>query len=61
MLDRYEDFLDFQDEDERPLDPKQEEAEKYLDKFFKENNKEVFFSRQIEVQNEHIFFCVLTS
>ena len=30
-------------------------------KFFEENNEEVFFSRQLEVQNEHLFFHWVTN
>jgi hypothetical protein len=54
----YEDFWGYT-EYERAPDPKQEEARTYLEKFFEANKKEVFFSRQIEVQNDAGGFALI--
>ena len=41
-------------------DPQQERARKELEVFFDKNRKEVFFCRQIEVQNEDTYFHCVT-
>ena len=46
---------------ERPVDPKQKEAFNNLKKFFEQHNEEVFFSRQLEVQNESKYFHWITN
>ncbi len=51
----YNDFWE-SEEYEKPPDPRQEEARSHLEKFFEQNREEVFFSRQIEVQNEAKYF-----
>lgn len=56
----YDDFGEYE-EYERPPDPKQEEARSHLERFFEENKEEVFFSRQIEVQNEAKYFHWITN
>lgn len=56
----YEDFWDYEDY-ERPPDPKQQEARSHLERFFEEHKEEVFFSRQIEVQNEAKYFHWVTN
>ncbi|MGH9894210.1 MAG: hypothetical protein ACREA0_19945 [bacterium] len=47
--------------DERPADPRQEEAAAHLAKFFKEHREQVCFSRQLEVQNENEWFQWVTN
>ena len=47
--------------DERPSDPKQEEAREVLRTFFESRNEQVFFSRQIEVIHEGQFFHWVTN
>lgn len=42
-------------------DPAQERAREKLEGFFEERKTEVFFSRQIEVQNENEFFHWITN
>ena len=37
------------------MNAKEEEARDFLRRFFEENQNQVFFSRQIEVQNEFYF------
>lgn len=49
------------DVSERPPDPRQEEARDYLRNFFEQRTEEVFFSRQLEVQNEHRYFHWITN
>jgi len=56
----YGDFWDHEEYD-RPPDAKQEEARSHLERFFEEHNEEVFFSRQIEVQNEARYFHWVTN
>ena len=56
----WDDFFGYE-EYEGSADPKQEEARDYLKDFFEENKEEVFFSRQIEVQNEARFFHWITN
>jgi hypothetical protein len=61
-LNEYEDIWEYYDEEfVRPHDPKQKEAEEFLAKFFDIHKEEVFFSRQIEVQNEAKFFHWVTN
>lgn len=60
MLLGYEDFWEYE-EYERVPDPKQEEARSDLEDFFEEHKEEVFFSRQIEVQNEARYFHWVTN
>lgn len=48
---------DFNDElEERPPDPVEIEARDFLKEFFENNQKQVFFSRQLEIQNEATYF-----
>lgn len=60
MLLGYEDFGVFE-EYLRPPDPKQEEARTHLEKFFEDHKEDVFFSRQLEVQNEARYFHWVTN
>jgi hypothetical protein len=48
------------DIEDRPLDPRQEEAREYLRTFFEQNKEQVFFSKQLEVRNEHRYFHWIT-
>lgn len=45
----------------RPPDPVEKEAEDVLKKFFEENSESVFFSRQIEIRHEDIYFHWITN
>ena len=48
---------DFDDYEYQPSsDPHEAQASEYLRQFFDEHRQEVFFSRQIEVQNEVVDF-----
>ncbi len=49
------------DNPDRPPDPAQEIARKKLQAFFEARPEEVFFSRQLEVQNENEFFHWITN
>lgn len=44
-----------------PPDPRQAEARRVLRTFFEQNHQAVFFSRQIEVRYEHLFFHWITN
>lgn len=57
----YDDLYDDLDDDEQPLDPKEEEARDYLRAFFESNKERVVFSRQLEVQLEHRYFHWITN
>jgi hypothetical protein len=46
---------------DRPPDPEQLEARELLKEFFDLHREKVFFSRQIEVQNEHRYFHWITN
>jgi hypothetical protein len=50
-----------EDYDERPPDPRQEEARDYLRDFFERNQERVFYSKQLEVQNEKLYFHWITN
>ncbi len=56
----YDDF-DIEDVYERPPDPQQTSARESLGAFFEEHREQVFFSRQIEVQNEDRYFHWVTN
>lgn len=56
----YDDF-DVDDLYERPPDPQQVSAREVLEAFFEEHREGVFFSRQIEVQNEGRYFHWVTN
>lgn len=47
--------------EERPPDPRQEEAVKGLEEFFEGNRSQVFFSRQVEVLHEANWFHWVTN
>ena len=51
----------YDDVDWQPLDPSEHDAREFLRKFFESHNDEVFFSRQIEVQNEARYFHWITN
>lgn len=56
------DFDDFNDEPvQRPRDPQEIDARESLRQFFEDNREQVFFSRQLEVQNENDFFHWITN
>ena len=55
------DYDDYYEEYERPLDPIETKAEGVLYDFFEKNQESVFFSRQVEVRHEHIFFHWVTN
>ena len=55
-----DDFYDYE-EPERPIDLKEVEAIDYFKQFFEDNKEGVFFSRQLEVQNEHRYFHWITN
>jgi hypothetical protein len=56
------DFDDFNDEQIHRLpDPKEIDARESLRRFFDDNREQVFFSRQLEVQNEDEFFHWITN
>lgn len=55
-------FSDFDDGLQVRLpDPEQASAREFLRAFFDDHREEVFFSRQIEVQNEHKYFHWVTN
>lgn len=55
------DIADFDDDiEEHPPDPRQEEAREHLRTFFEKNKGQVFFSKQLEVRNEHRYFHWIT-
>jgi hypothetical protein len=55
-------IIDFEDDaEERPPDPQQEVARDYLRDFFEQHTDQVFFSRQVEIQNEHRYFHWITN
>ncbi|MBA2592540.1 MAG: hypothetical protein M3495_12050 [Pseudomonadota bacterium] len=49
------------DPDERPPDPREEDARQALEGFFEANREAVFFSRQIEVQYEEKWYHWVTN
>jgi hypothetical protein len=55
------DFSDEFNSDERPPDPREEDAREALETFFKVNRETVFFSRQIEVQHEDKWYHWVTN
>src|SRR5437764_5435361 len=56
------DFDDFNDEPiQRPRDPQEIDARASLRQFFEDNREQVYFSRQLEVQNENDFFHWITN
>ena len=55
------DYEDYYEEYERPLDPIEKKAEGVIYEFFEKNHESVFFSRQVEVRHEHIFFHWVTN
>lgn len=60
--DNFSDFEDFDDYPyPAPLDIKESEARDHLRRFFDDHREEVFFSRQIEVQNEDVYFHWITN
>jgi hypothetical protein len=56
-----EDFWLPDEEDERPRDPREEEATERLQRVFEESPKSVFFSRQLEVLHEGTWFHWVTN
>lgn len=55
-------FDDFDEEPEqRPPDPQEIDARESLKGFFDDNREQVFFSRQLEVQNENKYFHWITN
>ena len=56
----YDDYADVEPE-ELPEDPREGEAREDLEEFFEKNRDKVFFSRQIEVQNEDKYFHWVTN
>lgn len=50
-----------EEEEERPADPKEDEAAAQLEKFFKVNKEAVYFSRQLEVIHEDRWFHWITN
>jgi len=57
----YDDFEPERPEEERPPDPRETDALEDLTAFFKEHREQVFFSRQLEVQNEGKYFHWITN
>ena len=57
----YKDIDEGIDEEERPPDPRQEEARDHLRNFFERNKERVVFSRQLEVQLEGKYFHWITN
>lgn len=55
------DYEDYYEEYERPPDPIEKKAEGVIYEFFEKNHESVFFSRQVEVRHEHIFFHWVTN
>jgi hypothetical protein len=51
----------WEEEEERPPDPVEAQAREHLFRFFDEHRGQVFFSRQLEVQNENRFFHWVTN
>ena len=56
----YDDNANFEPE-ELPKDAREGEAREELEEFFEKNRDKVFFSRQIEVQNEDKYFHWVTN
>jgi hypothetical protein len=55
-------FDDFNDDiEERPHDSAEIKARDFLEEFFENNSAQVFFSRQIEIQNEATYFHWITN
>jgi hypothetical protein len=50
----YEDVLE-------PADEREVEARAHIREFFKDNREQVFFSRQLEVLNEQVYFHWITN
>jgi len=62
FLSEYDDFdPEKWAEEERPSDPREAEALEDLTAFFREHREQVFFSRQLEVQNEGKHFHWITN
>lgn len=57
----HDDLYGLDELDERAPDPRQEEAFSWLGRFFSDHREEVFFSRQLEVQNEGDWFHWVTN
>lgn len=55
------DFDEIYDNSLQASDETQLEARDHLRKFFDENREMVFFSRQLEVQNENAYFHWITN
>lgn len=57
--DYYEDY--YSEKKERSSDKIERKAEGVVHDFFEENKENVFFSRQVEIRHEHIFFHWITN
>jgi len=55
------DYHEYEEDEERPTDPVQEEVRELLRTFFNDRNDAVFFSRQVEVLHEHLYFHWITN
>src|ERR1017187_2022760 len=60
-MDEPDDIFGEHEADNRPPDPMQHQAREKVEKFIDEHPEQVFFSRQIEVQNEGEFFHWVTN
>jgi hypothetical protein len=62
ILDEYDDFdLVDEPEEERPHDLREREALKTLQEFFRTHREQVFFSRQLEILHEDVYFHWITN
>jgi hypothetical protein len=57
----YDDLYGWHSEDDHPLDAYEHDAREHLRPFFEEHKDRVFFSRQLEVQNEDRYFHWITN
>lgn len=55
------DFYYSPEEEDRPPDPKEDDAEKHLYEFFSTKRDEVFYSRQVEVLHENSWYHWVTN
>jgi len=60
-MEEYSDLYEPEDGDDFASDAVEQEARDHLRRFFDQNRDKVFFSRQIEVQNEKLYFHWITN
>lgn len=60
-MNNYDDLYGWRSADDQPLDLYEKDAREHLKPFFEQHHDRVFFSRQLEVQNEDRYFHWVTN